>query len=206
MDSSRLPCGVLYDTLLTEVADHAAPTDPAHRASCPHCRATLAELGDLWGPLHELARERVRAPRDLLPTVMARLGELARHGWFAIVPGERGHTRIAARVVAAVARLAAEDVRHVTLALGGGRTGTGSTPAQIAGPQGEAATDVGVAGSHVVVDIQIAVEIGAHIPTVADDVRAQVGAAIAAQLGLRTTEVNVTVADVGPGVTERSPD
>ena len=204
MDSSRLPCGVLYDTLLTQVADHAAPADPTHQASCPHCRAALAELDDLWDPLHELAQQQVRAPRDLLPTVMARVRQLARHSWFAVVPSDRGHTRIAARVVAAVARLAAEDVHYVTLAMGGGRTGTQSTPAQIAGPRGESATDVGVAGSHVVVDIQIAIEIGAHIPTVADDVRAQISDAITAHLGLRTAEVNVTVADVQPGPSGRS--
>jgi uncharacterized alkaline shock family protein YloU len=204
MDSSRLPCGVLYDTLLTQVADHTAPAAPAHQATCPHCRATLAELDDLWDPLHELAQQQVRAPRDLLPTVMARVRDLSRHSWFAFVLSERGHTRIAARVVAAVARLAAENVPHVTLALGGGRTGTDSTPAQIAGPRGEAATDVGVSGSHVVVDIQIAIEIGAHIPTVGDHVRAQVSDAIAAHLGLRTAEVNVTVADVQPGISGRS--
>ena len=199
IDSSRLPCGVLYDSLVTQVADHTAPVDPAHQATCRHCRAALVELDDLWDPLHELARQDVRAPRDLLPTVMARVRELASHNWFAFVPSERGHTRIAARVVAAVARLASEDVPHVTVAMGRGRTGTHSTAAQIAGPQGEAATDVGVAGSHVVVDIQIAIEIGAHIPTIARQVRAQITHAIARHLGLSTAEVNVTVADVQPG-------
>lgn len=199
IESLLLPCGVPYDSLLTQVADHAAPVDSAHQSVCPHCRATLAELDSLWDPLRELAREQIKAPRDLLPAVMARVRELARHSWYAFVPGERGHTRIAARVVAAVARLAAEDVPHVTLALGSGRTGSQSTRAQIAGADVEAATDIGVAGSHVVVDIQIAIEIGAHIPTVVSQVRTQIGQAIAGYLGLVPAEVNVTVADVQQG-------
>lgn len=196
MEPTRLPCGVAYGDLLAQVADHTEPVDVHHQATCPHCRATLAELTELWGPVHELAAEDVRAPRDLLASVMAQIHELARHTWFTYLPTERGHTRIAARVVAAVARLAAEEVPDVTLALGAGRTSPFTSPAHIAGPQTEAATDVGVAGSHVVIDIQVAVEMGADIPAIAHQVRAHITHVIAAQLGLTTTEVNITVADV----------
>ena len=198
MGPTRLPCGADYDDLVAQVLDHTAPVGAAHQETCPHCRAALAQLHDLWAPVRHLAAEDVHAPTDLLRTGMARVRELTDHTWFAFLPTERGHTRIAARVVAAVARLAAEEVPHVALALGTGRTSPYSAPAHIAGPETEAATDVGVTGSHVVVDIQVAVEMGAHIPDIADRVRAHIGHAIATRLDLTTAEVNVTIADVRP--------
>ena len=99
-----------------------------------------------------------------------------------------------------MARLAAESVPHVTLALGGGRaatpTGAAADRAGIAGTWGEAATDVGVSGSHVVVDVQIAVDYGASVHRVADQVRERIARHIAAQTGLTAIEVNVAVVDV----------
>lgn len=127
---------------------------------------------------------------------MAQIRELTQHTWFTYLPTGRGHTRIAARVVAAVARLAAEEVPHVTLALGAGRTSPYTSPAHIAGPQTEAATNIGVSGSHVVVDIKVAVQMGADIRATAHQIRTHITHVIAAQLELTTTEVNITVADV----------
>ncbi|NMR20091.1 Asp23/Gls24 family envelope stress response protein [Cellulomonas fimi] len=198
MGSTRLPCGADYDDLLTQVADHAPPADSGHQSTCPHCRAALAQLTELWAPVDHLAAEEVRTPESVLRAVMARVRELTEHTWFAFVPTDRGHTRIAARVIAAVARLAAEEIPHVALALGSGRTSPYSSPAHIAGPETDAATDVGVAGSHVVVDIQVAIEMGANIPDIADRVRAHITGVIATQLDLTAAEVNVTVADVQP--------
>lgn len=196
MGSTRLPCGVNYDDLLSQVAEHTPPPDADHQANCTHCRATLAQINELWTPLHDLAAEDVHAPENLLSTVMTRVRELAQHTWFAFIPTDRGHTRIAARVIAAVARLAAQEVPHVTLALGAGRTSPYTTPTEIAGPEAAAATDVGVAGSHVVIDIQVAIEMGANIPQVASHLRTHITRTIATQLGLTLAEINVTIADV----------
>jgi uncharacterized alkaline shock family protein YloU len=84
----------------------------------------------------------------------------------------------------------------------GGR-GRGATPAdtavdrtKIAGRHSETATDIGIAGEHVVVDIQIAVDYGAPMWQVAARVRDRIAQHIATQTGLTTTEVNVTVVDV----------
>jgi uncharacterized alkaline shock family protein YloU len=202
MPGDRLPCGKGIDDLLTQVADRTAPSDPAHQRTCPHCRAALAELEDLWAPVRDVAAEDVRAPAGLLQAVMAQIRELARNDWSAVLTGPRGRTRIAARVVGAVARLAAESVPHVTLALGSGRVATpADTPVdhtKIAGRHSEAATDIGVAGEHVVVDIQIAVDYGAPMWQVAARVRNRIAQYIATQTGLTTTEVNVTVVDVQP--------
>ena len=194
----RLPCGVPADELLHQVIDGTPPRDPAHQAGCPHCRATLAHLSALWAPVLELADEDVRAPAGLLQAVMAEVRALARAGWSAVLRDEGGQTRIAARVVGAVARLAAESVPQVSLALGGGRldtpTGGPTDPAEAAGAV--AATDVGLAGDRVVVDVQIAVDLGAPIPLVAQRVRDRIAAHVRSQTGLTTTEVNVVVVDV----------
>lgn len=201
-DASRLPCGVHVDQLLAQVADHAPANNAAHQQGCPHCRAALAELTDLWGPVAELAAEDVRAPAGLLQEVMAQVRELSRNAWHAVLADPTGQTRIAARVVGAVARLAAESVPHVSVALGGGRPSPaprqGPSPAQIAGAAGEPATEVGVAGSHVVVDIQIAVDYGYPVATIAQQVRDRIAAHLTAHTGLTTSEVNVTVVDVWP--------
>lgn len=202
MPGDRLPCGKPVDDLLTQVVDRTPPPDPAHQQSCPHCRAALAELEDLWAPVRDLAAEDVRAPAGLLQAVMAQIRDLSRNSWSAVLHDPGGRTRIAARVVGAVARLAAESVPHVTLALGGGRvatpTDTAADPAKIAGPRAEPATDIGVAGTHVVVDVQIAVDYGAPMQQVAAVVRDRIARHIAERTGLTTTEVNVTVVDVRP--------
>lgn len=199
-DDPRLPCGARYDDLLAQVADRTPPPDPRHQATCPHCRAALADLAATWGPLHELAAQDVRAPDSVLTAVMTHIRELARHTWYADVPAEHGHTRIGARVIGAVARLAAEELPGVALALGHGH-GHGHARARadqatIAGPAGESATDVGVAGSHVVIDIHVAVELGTPIPATAARLRAHIARTVAAHLGLTAVEVNITVADV----------
>ena len=69
---------------------------------------------------------------------------------------------------------------------------------EIAGPAGEAATEIGVVGTHAVVDVQIAVDHGAPIPEVARQVREQISRDLQRYTGLTTTEVNVRVVDVHP--------
>ncbi|MGW6130384.1 Asp23/Gls24 family envelope stress response protein [Cellulomonas sp. NPDC055163] len=195
-DDSRLPCGARYDDLLIQVVDRTPPHDPGHQATCPHCRAALADLAATWEPLHELADEDVRAPDSILAAVMTHVRELARHTWYAYVPSEQGHTRIGARVIGAVARLAAEELSGVALAVGQGHAGAHPRPATGARRASGSATDVGVAGSHVVIDIQVAVELGTPIPTTAARLRAHIARAVAAHLGLTTVEVNITVVDI----------
>jgi uncharacterized alkaline shock family protein YloU len=195
-----LPCGTPVDELLGQVAEGRPPRDAAHQQHCPHCRAALAELAELWAPVHELVAEDVRAPGELLEVVMARVRELSRNPWHAIVAGSAGHTRIAARVVGAVARLAAESVPHVALAHGRGRDAPPSDElahrVHTAAPGGDAGTDVGVAGTHVVVDVQITVDYGASIPEAARQIREQISRDLHHHTGLTTTEVNVRVVDL----------
>ncbi|WP_158548863.1 Asp23/Gls24 family envelope stress response protein [Blastococcus sp. TF02A-26] len=196
----RLPCGVSVHQLLIQVTDRSPAPDPAHQQTCPHCRAVLAELTELWTPVAELAAEEIRAPAALLEAVIDQIRELSGNAWHAVLAETTGRTRIAARVVGAIARLAAESVPHVSVALGGGRpAGTpdqGRTLDAVAGPAGERATEIGVAGTHVVIDIQIAVDYGEPIAATAQLVRERIAAHIAAQTGLTTSEINVNVVDV----------
>jgi uncharacterized alkaline shock family protein YloU len=184
----RLPCGVPLDALLDQVAERRPPRDPHHQQNCAHCRVALAELDDLWAPVRDLAGEPVHAPPGLLAHVMGRIRDISRNPWFAVVPGPTGGTRIAARVVAAVARLAAGTVPHVDTAIGRGR----AVPDD---PTADPAT-VAVAGTHVIVDLDIAVGFGASIPEVTRQVRAAVLRDLREHTGLTTTEVNITVVDV----------
>ncbi len=189
MTEDHLACGVPFEEILDQIADHRPPRDPNHQATCPTCRATLVELGKTWAAVEGLVAEQVRAPAGLLRAVMDRIQELSSHPWHAVITTPDGETKIAARVVAALARLAAQDVPQVSLALGSGNTGN----------TGEAATDIGVSGTHVVVDVDVVVEMGADIPRLADQIRARISHDISHQAGLTATEVNINIVDVAPG-------
>jgi uncharacterized alkaline shock family protein YloU len=189
---------VHVEELLDQVAGHAAPAHREHQRACRHCQATLAELTALWQPVRDLAAEDVQAPAHLLEAVMHRIRRLPHSTWHAVIPSDSGsgETRIAARVVAAVARLAAESVPHVRVALGGSHPPADLGDSRGTGHHGETATDVAVAGTHVVIDVQIAVEHGVRIPDVATQVRAQITRHITAHTGLTAAAVNVIVTDV----------
>ena len=184
--SDHLPCGTPIDVLLDQVAERVPARDPAHQAVCPHCRAALAEVTSLWRPLDQLAGEATTAPPDLLAAVMEQVRRLPRHAWHAVVRTDRGETRVAARVIAALVRRAAAQTRQVTLALGHARSGSSD------------AARVGVAGSHVVIDVQIAVELGSAVPVLAEQLRAHIREHLRAHTGLATTEINIAVLDVTP--------
>lgn len=189
-DAPELPCGASYDALVAQVAERRTPggTAAAHQRTCAHCRAALAEMDDLWAPVHAMAEQRVRAPADLLGAVMARVRELPRHrDWARVLDGGDqggpGATRVAARVVGALARTAALQVPGVVRALGGRHAQDGP------------GTSVGVAGSHVVLQVSLVVARGEAIPALADRVREQVSALVHALTGLVVAQVDVHVAD-----------
>lgn len=186
----RLPCAVPVDELLVQIADGTRPRDGRHQSACPHCRATLAEIRRLWAPIGQLATENVRAPSGLRASVMAKVRELPRNAWHAVIPGDRGTTYIAARVVSAVTRLAAEGLPAVALAVGRAQQGPASEA-----PIPAAVAQVGVAGSHLVLNVHIIVRFGEHIPTLARVLRGRILDQVE-HLGLAPSEVNLAVVDV----------
>lgn len=207
--AGRLPCGEDLDRLLEQVADQLPAVRPEHQAVCPHCRAALAELTVTFAPLRELAAEPVRAPGWLGEAVMARVRALARDPWHGTLPGSGGVTRIAAWVVAAIARRAAQHVPGVEAVFGRTRVATVATPApglpgdRPGGPgasRRSRADGVGVAGRSVVVDLDVVATYGQPLDELASRVRRSVVRIVQALTGLDVVEVNVTVVDV------RAPD
>ena len=196
VDGDQLPCGTFVDDLLEQVADRRPASDPAHQAGCVHCRAALAELAELWAPVHHAATERVRMPAGLLDRVMSAVRDLAANSWYAVIDSGQGLTRIAAWVIAAVARLAAGRVPGVSYATSraGGQATSGSR--LLAGWRSGPEHGVGVAGHRAVINLELVAELGPELPALADRVRAQVHRDVAAMTGLDVVEINITVADL----------
>lgn len=192
----RLPCGAGLGDLLTQVADAELARDPVHQRSCPHCRAALAELMQLWEPVQALAAEDPRAPAGLLAGVMNRVRALAEDAWHAVLETDRGSTRVAAWVIGAIARVAAQQVPRVALAYGRSRTAQDQRLSRIAGPAWDVASQVGVAGTQTVIDLDIAVEMGYDIADLTGQVRHTVSREVTRLTGVTVAEVNLTVVDV----------
>lgn len=213
-EESRLPCGASVDDLLAQVAD-AEVTSPdgaggdlrtrEHQQYCPHCRAMLAELRAVWAPVSTLAAEPVPVPDSLSRTVMERVSALASHGWHAVVEDDPGRTRIAAWVVAVVARRAATSVLGVATVRGrvspSDPTVAKVQAMYVATPtanQQRLADGIGVAGRQVVVRVEItATGRPPSLPQLAEQVRQAVIAHVRALTGLRVIEVDVHVSDIG---------
>lgn len=203
----RLECGASYDALVDQVAERRSPPPEvaAHQQACPHCRAALAELDGLLEPLRAMTAQRVRAPAGLLSAVMARVRELPRHREHAVVPDPEGlagpgTTRVAARALGALARTAALQVPGVLHALGGGGTSARAGTAAPLPPGATAGrgTVVGVAGSHVVLEISLIAADGHPLPALAGLVRERVVALVGGLTGLTVVQVDVRIVDVAP--------
>lgn len=194
--TDRLPCGADIDALLAQVADLGAVPRTAHQHNCPHCQATLAEFDRLWGPVRQLVAEHITTPSGLLSAVMRRVREITSDVWHAVTPGDRGSTRIAAQVIATVARLAAGRVPGVWVALGRTTNPTAARAAETATRQQRyPGAAVGVAGTTAVVEIALATTYGQPIAAVAQHARREVIHDLQALTGIQA-EVNITVDDI----------
>ena len=197
LSAVTLPCRAEVDQLLEQVADgHAADLDD-HQRDCVHCQAAIAEFAALWAPVAEMAASPVPAPPGLTAAVMSQIRVLIRDVWYTLETTHLGAIRIAARIVAALARDNARMVPGVRVALG---RSTYSKMAALA----ERATfghrhpnaAVGVLGRTAVVDLAVAVTYGDRVHEVARDIQQQVIATLREDVGLQTVAVNVIVDDV----------
>lgn len=191
---SQLACGADIDALLEQVADGDADRLDAHQRDCSHCQAAIAEFRLLWAPVQEYARRPVSLPERLRASVNKQLDRLVHDVWYTLQLTERGAIRVAARVVAAVARDTASRVPGVRVALG---RSTESRIAQLvakatAGHRHPHAA-VGVLGRTAVVDLALAVSYGEPVHEVAQEVRRRVIAELKQNIGLQSVTVNVTV-------------
>jgi uncharacterized alkaline shock family protein YloU len=197
LNAVTLPCGAEMDLLFEQVADgHAVDLDD-HQRDCVHCQAALGELSVLWAPVAEQATAPVAAPPGLTAAVMSRIRVLVRDVWYTLQTTDLGVIRIAARIVATVARDAARTVPGVRVALGR------STHSKLAAVVEKATfghrhphAAVGVLGRTAVVDLAVAVRYGDPAHEVAHDIQTRVIATLRENIGLQTVEVNVVVDDV----------
>ena len=136
------------------------------------------------------------SPR-LTAAVTSQIRVLARDVWYTLQTTDLGFIRIAARIVAALARDTARLVPGVRVALG---RSTHSQPAALTG-QATAGhhhprAAVGVLGRTAVVDLAVAVTYGDPVHEVARDIQQRVIATLRDQIGLQTVAVNVTIDDI----------
>lgn len=194
--AEQLPCGRSWDDLLEQMALDVAVPD-THQQTCSHCQAALAELSRVWAPVRHLAAERVHAPSGLLDRVMDQVRAAAQQSWHALISAERGSTRVAARVIATIARLAAARVAGVHVALG--RTTDPHAAAQTAARTSrhdETGSAVGVAGASAVVELALAALYDMPLHALAEDVRSAVNADLTQLAGLQHVQVNITIDDI----------
>jgi uncharacterized alkaline shock family protein YloU len=114
---------------------------------------------------------------------------------------ERGTTTIQDGVVSKVAGIAAQEVEGVRTGGGGTSQAVGSIMSAVPGVGGGSASQsrgvsVEVGEVEAAVDLTVTVEYGRTIPQIAEAVRRNVIRRVESLVGLRVTEVNITVNDV----------
>ena len=197
---SRCRAALTSTQLLEQVADgHGADWD-AHQRDCVHCQAALAEFAALWAPVIDTAALPVPAPPGLTAAVMSQIRVLVRDVWYTLQTTDLGVIRIAARIVAAMARDSARMVPGVRVVLGR------STHSKLAELAEQASLKhrhphaaVGVLGRTAVVDLAVAVTYGDPVRDVARDIQRHVIATLRESIGLQTITVNVAVDDILTG-------
>lgn len=197
--SREVACGALVDDLLEQAADGHADRLTEHQRGCPHCQAALREFARLWEPVNRHAREPVTTPQQLRAAVMKKVDSLVQDVWYTLQLTDGGAIRIAARIVAGIARDTARRVPGVRVALGR------STDSRIARLVARATRGhrhphaaVGVLGRTAVVDLALATTYGEPVHDVAREVQQRVTAELKNKVGLQSVTVNVTVDDIVP--------
>ncbi len=109
---------------------------------------------------------------------------------------ERGSTRIEDTVVAKVAGIAAQEVEGVQMGGGTARAVGGFLDSVGGGGGPTRGVSVEVGEEEAAADLSMAVEYGKAIPQISEAVRSNVINRVENLVGLRVTEVNITVNDV----------
>ena len=193
----HLACGADIDELLEQAADGHAGQFTDHQRRCLHCQAALQEFSRIWAPVRSLAAEHVAVPAALKTAVASQIRKLIADVWYTLHLSDTGAIRIAARVVATIAREAARNVPGVRVAFGRSIHRTTAGPAEKATlrhhhPHAAA----GVLGRTAVVDLAIAAHYGSQLDAIAHEVQQRAIAELRTKAGLQNVTVNVTVDDV----------
>jgi uncharacterized alkaline shock family protein YloU len=109
---------------------------------------------------------------------------------------ERGSTTMSNAVVSQVAGIAAQEVEGVQMGGGTSRAVGGVLDSVTGGSGTTRGVTVEVGEEETAIDLSLAVEYGRPIPQVSEAVRSNVIRRVENLVGLRVTEVNITVNDV----------
>jgi uncharacterized alkaline shock family protein YloU len=194
----RLACGADIDELLEQAADGHAGQLTGHQRHCLHCQAALQEFSRLWAPVRSLAAEHVAVPATLKKAVASQIRKLIADVWYTFQLSDTGAIRIAARVVATIAREAARTVPGVRAAFGRSIHSATASPAGSATFRHHPHAAAGVLGRTAVVDLAIAAHYGTQLDAIAREVQQRAIADLRAKAGLHDVTVNVTIDDVIP--------
>jgi uncharacterized alkaline shock family protein YloU len=117
---------------------------------------------------------------------------------------ERGNTSISNSVVAQVAGMAAQEVEGVQLGSSTARAVGGIFDSVTGGTGYARGVTVEVGETETAIELSVVVEYGRSIPQVSEAVRTNVIRRVENLVGLKVTEVNITVNDVIlPGASEQ---
>lgn len=111
---------------------------------------------------------------------------------------DRGNTSISDSVVSKIAGIAAQEVDGIRMGSGASQTAS-SLLGSITGSSGGSQTtgvSVEVGQEEAAVDLTLTVEYGKSVPQIAEAVRRNVSNRVESLVGLRVTEVNVTVQNI----------
>lgn len=188
---TRLACGRSTGPLLEQVAEGRGSDRDAHQLTCPYCRAALAEFDRLWAPVRAVTADRPQAPASVVEAALRRVRGASDQPEYGRIDSPFGHTRVAARVVVALARHLATQVPGVEVALGhlaadGHESG------------GEVVPDVeaGVTGGSTAVQITLAAAYGQDLQALGERIRAVVARGVREVTGLESVDVTVHIDDV----------
>ncbi len=109
---------------------------------------------------------------------------------------ERGNTSISDSVVSQVAGIAAQEVEGVQMGGGTSRAVGGFIDSVTGGSANTRGVSVEVGEEEAAIDLSLAIEYGKAIPQISEAVRRNVINRVENLVGLRVTEVNITVNDV----------
>jgi uncharacterized alkaline shock family protein YloU len=192
----HLACGAGIDELLEQAADGHVGQLTGHQRHCLHCQAALQEFSRLWEPVRSLAAEHVAVPATLKTAVASQIRELIADVWYTLQLTDTGAIRIAARVIATIAREAARNVPGVRAAFGRSTHSTTANPAGKASLRHHPHAAAGVLGRTAVVDLAIAAHYGGQLDAIAREVQQRAIAELRTKTGLQDVTVNVTIDDV----------
>jgi uncharacterized alkaline shock family protein YloU len=111
---------------------------------------------------------------------------------------ERGNTNIADSVVSKIAGIAAQEVDGIRMGSGASQTASNLLGSITGGSGGSqtAGVSVEVGQEEAAIDLTLTAEYGKSIPQLAEAVRRNVANRVESLVGLRVTEVNITVQNV----------